>query len=503
MNKWLFSLLGHIYKCYSIYEKFGSPIFRLIFLKNHRKRRERNEKTDQRRFGFFHVDFSIRLFQCYVILLFVCSIVHIQCRDKCILFQHTGVRRILICVNGLLCNTSRFAWWGNDVRNTQTSEIIEMYMSEHPNITIEPEFLQFDAYWEKLATQAAVGTLADVMQFNEARTQEYAARDLLLPLNDYIDSGALYVHESAMNTFGDYTRDDNGLIYGINAGSNALGIHYDPAVLEESGVTVDDTTWTYEDYEQVVRDVYAKTGKKADLLVNGETIIMYSYVRNFGTQTYTDDMKSFLMTAEQLQPLLEMDYRLMQDGLTPTYDSYVGEVWGDDPFSKGETWLRIHWSNELEAAVGYAGRDIKIFSCPIASNGSQNPLYIRGSMNWAINANTASPDESVAFVNWVVNSEECNQVLGSERGVSINPDIRTMLSEAEDATQITKDVFSFVDKVSGLQSVSYKFRSPNGSDEVTTHINDCLAEMYYGMITPAQAAEKIIDGANKILAEKN
>ena len=398
--------------------------------------------------------------------------------------------------------TLRFSWWGNDTRNTMTAEIIEMYTTANSHITIEPEFLAFAAYWEKLATQAAAGTLADVMQFNEARTQEYARKDLLLPLNDYVDSGALYVHESAMATFGDYTRNDNGLIYGINAGSNALGIHYDPAVLAEAGITVDDSTWTYEDYEQLVRDVYAKTGKKADLLVNGATILS-SYYRNFGTQTYTDDMKSYIMTAEQLQPLLEMDLRLMQDGLTPTYDSYVGEVWGDDPFSKGETWLRIHWSNELEAAIGYAGRDVKIFTCPIASNGSQNPMYIRGSMNWAINANTEHPDECIDFVNWIVNSEECNQVLGSERGVSINPDIREMLSGAADATQVTKDVFAFVDKVSVLQSVAYTFQAPNGSDEVSTHINDCLAEMYYGLATPEETAVKIIDGANKILAEKN
>ena len=399
--------------------------------------------------------------------------------------------------------TLRFAWWGNDTRNNLTAQIIDMYVKENPNITIEPEFLAFSAYWEKLATQAAAGTLADVMQFNEARTQEYAARDLLLPLNEYVESGALYVDPSAMATFGDYTRADNGLYYGINAGSNALGLHYDPQVLEEAGITIDDTTWTYEDYEAIVREVYEKTGKKADLITKDGTIIGSSYYRNFGTQTYTDDMKALIMTADQLVPLLDMDLRLHNEGLTPTFDSYVGEIWGDDPFSKGETWIRIHWSNELSAAIDYAGRDVKILTCPIASNGVSNPMYIRGSMNWAINAATKYPEECVKFVNWVVNSEECNEVLGSERGISINPAIREMLSNAADVTEVVKTNFAFVDKVSKLQSVQYKFQAPNGSDEISTVLSDALAEMFYGMSTPEETATKIVDGVNKVLAAKN
>ncbi|MBQ7064829.1 MAG: extracellular solute-binding protein [Firmicutes bacterium] len=394
--------------------------------------------------------------------------------------------------------TMRFSWWGNDTRNEMTAKIIDMYTTENPNITIEPEFLAFSAYWEKLATQAAGGTLADVMQFNETRTQEYARKNLLYPLNSFVESGALYVDPSAMGTFGDYTYE--GKYYGINAGSNALGIHYDVATLKEAGVTVDDTKWTYEDYEQLVRDVYAKTGKKADLITQGGTILS-SYYRNFGTQTYADDLKSYIMTAEQLQPLLEVDYRLYQDGLTPTYDNYVGEVWGDDVFSKGETWLRVHWSNELDAANNYAGREISIFACPIASNGTQNPFWIRGSMNWSVNAATTNPDECIKFVNWVVNSEECNKVLGSERGVSINPQIREMLSQ--NATPILQDVFNFVDKVSKLQTVAYKSQAPVGTNEVSTLITDSLAEMFYGMATPEETAKKIVEEANKILANNN
>ena len=122
-------------------------------------------------------------------------------------------------------------------------------------------------------------------------------------------------------------------------------------------------------------------------------------------------------------------------------------------------------------------------------------------MNWSVNAATTNPDECIKFVNWVVNSEECNKVLGSERGVSINPQIREMLSQ--NATPILQDVFNFVDKVSKLQTVAYKSQAPVGTNEVSTLITDSLAEMFYGMATPEETAKKIVEEANKILANNN
>lgn len=43
------------------------------------------------------------------------------------------------------------------------------------------------------------------MQFNEARTQEHAARDLLLPLNKY-DKDSFRVWRDCHKAFGDYDR---------------------------------------------------------------------------------------------------------------------------------------------------------------------------------------------------------------------------------------------------------------------------------------------------------
>ena len=60
--------------------------------------------------------------------------------------------------------TLRFAWWGGDERNEATLKVIEQFEATHPNITIEAEYGGSDGYHDKLATQLASGTAADIVQ---------------------------------------------------------------------------------------------------------------------------------------------------------------------------------------------------------------------------------------------------------------------------------------------------------------------------------------------------
>ncbi len=62
--------------------------------------------------------------------------------------------------------TLRFMWWGGDARHKATLQVIDQYMSIHPNVKIEAEYGGYDGYFEKLTAQLAGGTAADIMQFD-------------------------------------------------------------------------------------------------------------------------------------------------------------------------------------------------------------------------------------------------------------------------------------------------------------------------------------------------
>ncbi|HVK36177.1 MAG TPA: extracellular solute-binding protein, partial [Microlunatus sp.] len=59
-----------------------------------------------------------------------------------------------------------FTWWGNDVRNKNTSAAIEAYTKANPGVKIAPQPGEWSSYWDKLATQVAGNTAPDVIQMD-------------------------------------------------------------------------------------------------------------------------------------------------------------------------------------------------------------------------------------------------------------------------------------------------------------------------------------------------
>ena len=82
--------------------------------------------------------------------------------------------------------TLRFAWWGGDERNEATLKVIEQFEAAHPNITIEAEYGGSDGYHDKLATQLASGTAADIVQVDPEVFPTYVSTgDYFIDYKDY------------------------------------------------------------------------------------------------------------------------------------------------------------------------------------------------------------------------------------------------------------------------------------------------------------------------------
>lgn len=82
--------------------------------------------------------------------------------------------------------TLRFAWWGGDERANATMEVINKFMEENPNIKIEAEYGSSDGYHDKLATQLASGTAADIVQIDPETMPTFVSTgDYFLDYKDY------------------------------------------------------------------------------------------------------------------------------------------------------------------------------------------------------------------------------------------------------------------------------------------------------------------------------
>src|SRR5690242_4013436 len=81
--------------------------------------------------------------------------------------------------------TLRFTWWGNPDRAARTEEAIKLFEKKNPAIRISTNFAGFDAYKQKLATQAAGGDAPDVMQLDYRMINQYADGGVLLDLGEH------------------------------------------------------------------------------------------------------------------------------------------------------------------------------------------------------------------------------------------------------------------------------------------------------------------------------
>lgn len=80
----------------------------------------------------------------------------------------------------------RFSWWGGDERNAATLDVIEQFEQLHPNVTIEAEYGGNDGYHDKLATQLASGTAADIVQVDPEIFPQYVnTGDYFIDYQDY------------------------------------------------------------------------------------------------------------------------------------------------------------------------------------------------------------------------------------------------------------------------------------------------------------------------------
>ena len=77
-----------------------------------------------------------------------------------------------------------FAWWGNDVRNKNTTAAIDAYSAANPGVKIAPQPGEWASYWDKLATQVAGNTAPDIIQMDMAYIAEYGNRGALLDLSE-------------------------------------------------------------------------------------------------------------------------------------------------------------------------------------------------------------------------------------------------------------------------------------------------------------------------------
>jgi multiple sugar transport system substrate-binding protein len=261
-------------------------------------------------------------------------------------------------------------------------------------------------------------------------------------LREYADNGALMdlsgmdfadIEESIVES----GRTEDGL-FGIATGINAMAMMTNPDILEDAGVEMpDDTTWTWDDFADVSREVAENTDSYGFGSPNEPGSFQIWLRQNGKELTNADGSLGFEAAdaAEYYGMLLDM----MKDGALPQA-SVITEDQSPGPdqslTGKGEAAMGMWWSNQLAALNASSGADLVPLRFPsVAGSADEAHLFHKSAMYMSGSARTEHPEEVEAFIDFMVNSEEAGLINLADRGLPANSTVREAvipeLSEAD------------------------------------------------------------------------
>lgn len=314
--------------------------------------------------------------------------------------------------------TLRFTWWGNEVRNKMTNDVIAAFQAKNPNIKISAEPGEWSGYWDKLSTQVAGGDAPDIIQMDEQYLREFGNRKILLDLSTQTIRTDQFEQSSVD------TGKINGKLYALPAGVNALAIVVNPKVFEAAGVAIpDDKTWTWDAYEKVAAEVTSKSPKGtygSANVINDSAFRAFLFQR--GKAIFTDTGLGF--DEADTQAWFEMLASHQKAGAVPSPAEMaedLNKAFELSMFGTGKIGMQILWSNQINALQKAAGTELKLLRLPSLDGTAKGAnLWYKSGQYLSIASTSKHPKEAAAFVDYFLNEEAAAKILLAERGMPPN-----------------------------------------------------------------------------------
>ena len=142
-----------------------------------------------------------------------------------------------------------------------TEQVIPAFNERYPNIKIDAQSIPDTEMRQKLLTAAAGGETPDVARMDIVQVPEFAEMGALAAVDDLVPDWASYAEQFYPGPLA--TNLYNGKYYGIPLDTNTRVLFYNPALLEEAGIT--DPPATFDDFTAA-----AQTLKDAGIVAYSE-----------------------------------------------------------------------------------------------------------------------------------------------------------------------------------------------------------------------------------------
>ena len=389
----------------------------------------------------------------------------------------------------------RFSWWGDTKRNEVYNAIVDRFEEEYPNIKVKREFGGWGDYWERLATQIAGGNAPDVISMHQFYVSDYARRNALLDLNEFVQSDTINQKDFPESVVDSGKVD--GKLYMVAQGVTMSGYAYNPALFDELGVPYPKANWTWEDFENTLAQLKDKGMWGTADMSGGQLQPNFRYfARQNGQDLFTEDGK-LGFDKEVLLKWWEMWDDFRKNGEIP--DAETGTEYENAPleqnlFTTGKTALYQIPANQLYLyQQQFEDGELELARMPGMKDGEAGE-YIEGAY-LSITEKSKHPKEAAQFINFFINEEKSLELFKVEQGSPGSTKMAEYVKPLLEPVQ-TKSVEFIQEALQDAHSAPY---APLGVNEVEQVFDDNATAISFGKISVEEAADNFMKQAADIL----
>jgi oligogalacturonide transport system substrate-binding protein len=328
----------------------------------------------------------------------------------------------------------RMSWWGGDSRHTATQAALEACGAKHGH-TISPEFTGWSGHFEKLTTQIAGGTEADIMQVNWPWLSFYSADGSgladLNALSGTIDLSNWDAEQIAAGTM-------NGKLNGLPISTTGRLFVFNTTTWGAAGL---DLPATWDDLmaagpvfkDKLGEDYYPFEASRLDA-----ALIMTLYGTQMTGQPMIDPATSTIAwSKDDFVKAINFYGQLVENGVIPSWQDVAAA--GNVPLHENPDWSKgkiagtYQWdSTYFKISDPLAEGQELAYVDLLSQDGQQTPgIYRKASMVFSISANSPNQEAAAQIVNCLLNEPEGVSALGSTRGVPASATAREQLLAAD------------------------------------------------------------------------
>ncbi|KPI21076.1 extracellular solute-binding protein family 1 [Actinobacteria bacterium OK074] len=382
----------------------------------------------------------------------------------------------------------RYTWWGNPDRAARTEQALKLFEKRHPEIRVQTSFSGYDAYKQKLATQAAGGDAPDVMQLDYRMIDQYADGGVLLDLAK--QSTALKTKEIDAGLLA--TGKVDGTLYAIPQGRGTETMVYDVKKWRAAGVALPREGWTWSQWADTMRELAKKTGMPGGTDPGQSEDSFEVWLRGRGKSLYTKDREPGF-TADDLTRWWTFTDRLRRAGAVSPAEQTTqldGSV-ENTPLGRGKAVSDMNWDAPASGFLALVPDGIALAPMPSGQDGTPGQ-YFKPSMFLGAAADTSHPKEAAELIDFLVNDPAAAKILGATRGIPVNETIRTEL--APQLKDFDKTIATYQGTLEGDLDAPPQ-APPSGDNALQTTFQRDYDQVSYERMSPREAAENYLTEA--------